>query len=263
MNRRQLLQATVGSGFLGIAGCLSDNGSGGETGEESLGRAVVRQELKVGVTGYTFIDQYASYERDRPREAQNHTSVEYNTPPTSGGQFLLVFVFAEHQGSARKHFPSGEDDTTLYYDGEAVNQFYPPYVFTNGQRDFGSYYGAISHSEAKTRGAYPPYAAQGYMVFGVPRRFDPKKVTLEIGWGWNEDPGQAQAPVTETWQLTPKSANKTAAEPPTSATHETGVTTRTQEYETDSEEPTTTGWNTVNGTHTYNSNNDDDDDESR
>lgn len=252
MNRRTLLKATAGSAVLGISGCLSSNSSSDEAGQ-SLNSGVVQNGLKVAVTGYTFIDRYAVYERELPRKEQSFSSVQYKTPPTSGGQFLLVYVFVEHQGSARRHFPSGENDTTLKYDEQAVNQFYPQYVFTNGQRDFASYYGAVSHAEAKSRGAFPPFTAKGYMVFGVPQEFDPEKVSLKITWGWEQEPGSNKGPRNATWELTPDSENNTAGEPPTSATHDGQVTTRTQDYNTSTGDGTTTvGWETVDGTHTYN-----------
>jgi hypothetical protein len=96
------------------------------------------------------------------------------------------------------------------------------------------------------------------MVFGVPRRFDPKKITLEISWGWEQEPGSNKGPLTATWELIPASENNTAGEPPTSATHNGQVTTRTQGYNTSTGgDATTTGWETVDGTHTYNDNDDD------
>jgi hypothetical protein len=247
MNRRQFLTATMGTATAGVAGCLDDDSSGpNDSTPLDLGTAVVKDNVKVGVLGYTFIEQYATHEREIPRESQSFASAQYKTPPTPGAQFLLLFAFVEHNGSSRQYLPSGENDVEVFYGNESVKGFYPRYVFTNGDRDFASYYGAISHSNAKEKGAYPPFKAQGYMVYEVPKSFDPTKVQVEITWGWEEGRRGLTGGSASRWHLKPGSANQTVGEPPTSSSHDGQVQTRSGGYETETEDDgTVTPWDTI------------------
>lgn len=244
MNRRRLLEAVTSASIVGTAGCLQGGQSQQPSASRDLGSAIIRDSVKVGVVGYTTIRQYATFDRAVPRESQSFSREDFETPPTPGAQYLLVFLFVEHQGSTRQYFPSGQDDTRLFYGGDQVAQFYPPYVFTNGAREFASYYGAITHEGAKSNGAFPPFGATGYMLFEVPKTFDASLVELEITWGWEKPGNRLQGGATTTWGLLPENRNTTAGEPPTSQSHQGRVTTRTQEYSTTNDE-TITAWDTV------------------
>lgn len=231
MNRRELLKGAISVPVVAGAGCLDDGGSGGSTETVSLGEAIVRKNVKIGVAGYTTIDRMAIFEREEPRSAQNPSGTAYLTPKTPGAQYLLVYVIAQHVGESSQFFPSGEEDSTLFYDGETVRNVLPPYVFTDGQREYPSYYGAVTYAKAKERGAFPPFRAEGYQVYEVPQKFDPELVEVEIKWGWSEGRRGLTGGETTRWSIA-RGNNRTAGEPPTSSSHGNQIPTRTDQFET-------------------------------
>jgi hypothetical protein len=231
VNRRDFLKGAASAPLIAGAGCLNDGGSGGSTTTLNLGEAIVRKNIKIGVAGYVTVDRMAIFEREEPRSAQNPTGPDYLTPKTPGAQYLLVYVIAQHVGESSQFFPSGEEDSTLYYDGETVRNVLPPYVFTDGQREYPSYYGAVTYAKAKERGAFPPFRAEGYQVYEVPRQFDPQLVEVEITWGWSQGRRGLTGGNATRWSIT-QGENRTADEPPTSSSHGSQVPTRTEQYET-------------------------------
>jgi len=252
MKRREYLKRTTAAALLGVAGCVDNNSSDTVDQTLGLGQASVRSNVKIGVLGYTLIDKFAVYERSEPRETQSFTPAEFTTPQKPGAQFLLAFIVGTHEGTATQYFPSGEEDSVLYYDSEPVNNFLPPYVFTDGQREYGSYYGGISQAKAKERGAYPPFGAQGYQVYEVPREFDPSLVEIEVTWGWKRNDRGLYGGGSTRWKINTEAQNETAGEPPTSATHGESVQTRDQQYETSQEgDGYTPTYDTISGTYTY------------
>lgn len=232
MNRRQLLKGAASIPAIAGAGCLNDGNSGGSTNTLDLGAGIVRQNVKIGVVGYTLIDRLAIFEREEPRDSQSPAGPDYLTPKTPGAQYLLAYVIAQHVGDSSQYFPSGEEDSALYYDGESVETVLPPYVFTDGQREYPSYYGGVTYAKAKERGAFPPFRAEGYQVYEVPRKFDPELVEVEITWGWSEGRRGLNGGEATRWSIVPRENNRTADEPPTSNSHGDQIPTRTDSYET-------------------------------